>query len=303
MIALIVLGPKRLPRRRQVARQGPARVQGRDPGRDDDDDDEREARELAAIQPVEPAKAERREAEPVAGVIALETARVRDRSRSVPRVRGAACVVFALLVFAAPASAAETKYSLANGCYRAVGVPGGEAVRMQATTLGRYLLYRPDRTFVAAQPRRRGAGAAPEPRRRLAGRRGAGGAFTLTPQSGGAGARRRPLRARDRLRRLPRGRARRDRHAVEGRDAVRPVGGLIDGHMHWMTFEYLGGNFHCGRPWHPYGIAVALPDCASIEGPEGVAAPFQNFLNYGNPVQPHDTRGYPKLTAVERRPT
>ena len=78
------------------------------------------------------------------------------------------------------------------------------------------------------------------------------------------------------------------------------VGGLVDGHMHWMTFEYFGGNFHCGRPWHAYGIASALPDCASIEGPGGTAAVFQNFLNYGNPAQPHDTRGYPDLTGLER---
>ena len=54
--------------------------------------------------------------------------------------------------------------------------------------------------------------------------------------------------------------------------------------MHWMTFEYFGGRFHCGKPWHPFGIAAALPDCASIEGPAGSAAPFQNFLNYGKPV-------------------
>ena len=26
--------------------------------------------------------------------------------------------------------------------------------------------------------------------------------------------------------------------------------------MHWMTYEYFGGKFHCGRPWHPYGIAA-----------------------------------------------
>ena len=64
-----------------------------------------------------------------------------------------------------------------------------------------------------------------------------------------------------------------------------------------MTFEYLGGNFHCGRPWHPYGIESALPDCSTIEGPQGTAAPTQNFLNYGNPAQPHDTRGYPQMTA------
>ena len=66
--------------------------------------------------------------------------------------------------------------------------------------------------------------------------------------------------------------------------------------MHWMTYEYFGRRFHCGRPWHPYGIEYALPDCSSIEGPRGSGAPFQNFLNYGNPAQPHDTSGYPKLT-------
>ncbi len=75
------------------------------------------------------------------------------------------------------------------------------------------------------------------------------------------------------------------------------VRGVLDGHMHWMTFEYLGGNFHCGRPWSRYGITAALPDCSSIEGPEGSAAPVQNFLNYGSPVHPHDTSGWPKLTA------
>ncbi len=66
--------------------------------------------------------------------------------------------------------------------------------------------------------------------------------------------------------------------------------------MHWMTYSYFGGEFHCGRPWHRYGIPYALPDCEGIEGPQGTAAPFQNFLNYGNPGQPHDTTGWPKLT-------
>ena len=66
--------------------------------------------------------------------------------------------------------------------------------------------------------------------------------------------------------------------------------------MHWMTYEYFGRKFHCGRPWHPYGIQYALPDCDDIEGPQGTGAPLQNTLNYGNPGQPHDTSGYPKLT-------
>src|SRR5205823_449282 len=48
---------------------------------------------------------------------------------------------------------------------------------------------------------------------------------------------------------------------------------------------------------HPYRIAYALPDCYSIEGLQGAAATTQNFLNYDNPAQPHDTRGYPQMTA------
>ena len=34
------------------------------------------------------------------------------------------------------------------------------------------------------------------------------------------------------------------------------VHGLIDGHMHMMAFEFLGGRVHCGRPWQPYGVPV-----------------------------------------------
>ncbi len=66
VIALIVLGPKRLPDAGKSLGKGLREFKGAMSGRDDDDDDDREARELAAIQPVEPAKAERREAEPVA---------------------------------------------------------------------------------------------------------------------------------------------------------------------------------------------------------------------------------------------
>ena len=63
--------------------------------------------------------------------------------------------------------------------------------------------------------------------------------------------------------------------------------------MHWMAFQYFGGEFRCGRPWHPYGITAALPDCADKEGPEGTAAPFQNTFNYGNPAEPHSTEQWP----------
>src|SRR3954468_18210296 len=59
--------------------------------------------------------------------------------------------VFVVLVFAAPAHAAPTRYSLAGGCYAVNGLPGAEQVRMQAADLGSSLPYRPDGTYVTPQ--------------------------------------------------------------------------------------------------------------------------------------------------------
>src|SRR3954447_15632622 len=91
------------------------------------------------------------------------------------------------LLAVAPASAgaadAPTRYSLANGCYTVAGVPGAERVRMQATGLGRYLLYRPDKTFVAAGG---GTADAPGPTTDWRVAEAPGGAFALTPMSGGS---------------------------------------------------------------------------------------------------------------------
>ena len=138
---------------------------------------------------------------------------------------------------------------------------------MQATALGRYLLYRPDGTFVTP------AGVSAD-----AGRLGVSvDAKTLTrradhvtPATGCAEFPEAPLNATG--------------TPSKGATEFGRVGGAIDGHMHWMTYEYFGGRFHCGKPWDAFGITFALPDCAAIEGPGGTAAVFQNFLNYGNPA-------------------
>jgi microsomal dipeptidase-like Zn-dependent dipeptidase len=70
------------------------------------------------------------------------------------------------------------------------------------------------------------------------------------------------------------------------------VSGLIDAHMHMMAFEFLGGRAHCGRPWHPYGVAYAMVDCPDHE-PHGAGAVVENTISYGNPVGFHDTTGWP----------
>jgi hypothetical protein len=223
--------------------------------------------------------------------------------RRLPRVAAVALGLMAVATAGASAANAPTRYTLANGCYTLQSpsgqvVAGGDRVRMQATTLASYLLYRPDRTYLAAQ----GNGSvAPDQRPSPAAdwrvKAAPGGTFTLSPASA-------PGRVLN-VRFVPaQGCASFPEAELNATGTPRPgqvpygrVGGIVEGHMHWMTFEYLGGNFHCGRPWHPYGIESALPDCSTIEGPQGTAAPTQNFLNYGNPAQPHDTRGYPQMTA------
>jgi hypothetical protein len=212
--------------------------------------------------------------------------------------RTPALAVLVAVLAAAPAEAAPTRYSLVHGCYTATGVPGASQVRMQATALGRYLLYRPDRRFVAARPDG-SVGVAATPSRaadwRVTGRRGT---FTLRPVSGGPptlrGVRFRPTTG---CAAYPEAELDATGTPSRGATSYGRVGGLVEGHMHWMTYEYLGGRFHCGRPWDAYGIPYALPDCASIEGPQGVAAPTQNFLNYGDPAHPHDTVGWPTFAS------
>src|SRR4051794_32431114 len=106
-----------------------------------------------------------------------------------PRTLCLAALVLALAALVASPASAQTRYSLVHGCYalkaaNGKALAGGSQIRMQATTLGRYLLYRPDRTYLAAQ----GDGsvkpdAAPSPAADWTVKPAGGGAFTLSPQS------------------------------------------------------------------------------------------------------------------------
>lgn len=71
------------------------------------------------------------------------------------------------------------------------------------------------------------------------------------------------------------------------------VRGYIDAHTHGMAYEFLGGQVHCGRPWHPYGVTKALVDCPDHALTAGAGAVLENFLKGGLPVAPHDTVGWP----------
>lgn len=215
----------------------------------------------------------------------------------------AVTVAAALALLVVASALAADRYSLQGGCYalqdgNGKAITGADQIRMQATDLGSYLLYRPDKTFLAAQPDGSLAPAStPSPAADFVVQNGNGVNFTMSPKSD-------PKRVMT-VRFAPaQGCAVYPEAELDatGTPRVNPisfgkVGGLVEGHMHWMTYEMLGKNFHCGEPWDPYGIVYALPDCSGVEGPEGSAAPVQNFLNYGSPVYPHDTSGYPKMTA------
>jgi microsomal dipeptidase-like Zn-dependent dipeptidase len=191
------------------------------------------------------------------------------------------------------------RFSLAGGCFTATGAPGApvaERVRLKATALGRYLLYRPDATFVAAQPDGSlGVAAAPSPAADFAVEEAGGDTFRLAPQSTRTTVATVRFAPAEGCAQFPEAGLDAVGTPATGATEYGRVQGVLEGHMHWMAYDYFGGRFRCGRPWHAYGIAAALPDCADNEGPQGTAAPLQNTLNYDNPAQPHDTAGFPTL--------
>ncbi|HEX8741780.1 MAG TPA: hypothetical protein VF712_01485 [Thermoleophilaceae bacterium] len=234
-----------------------------------------------------------------------------------------------LCLLGAPAAEAQTgkdRYSIVNGCYAlkanslgklAVKAPGGylagatdaagaEGFRLQATALGRYLLYGKDRDYMVAGSNDRAQTASDASEAAEWTIEGAGGAFTLTATASGK-----------KLGVSPAG------ELVLGSDAAAftlepaqgcavypeagvnaagplytgatPYGearGFVDAHLHMMAFEFIGGSIRCGRPWHPYGVQYAMVDCPD-HGPGGVGGAAEGILSYGNPVNPHDTVGWP----------
>jgi len=75
-----------------------------------------------------------------------------------------------------------------------------------------------------------------------------------------------------------------------GTSSLAEVRGYVDDHLHMMAFPFLGGGIHCGRPWDPYGVTVALKDCPDHIATGGKAAIPEMVLS-GKPS--HDPTGWP----------
>ena len=86
---------------------------------------------------------------------------------------------------------------------------------------------------------------------------------------------------------------------LKGSSPTARVRGFLDDHIHLGAFEFLGGRFHCGRPWSPYGVTVALKDCAD-HFPNGAGAVVENFISTGSPVGTHSPEGWPSFAGWPR---
>ena len=249
-----------------------------------------------------------------------------------------ALCISVLALAPAGAAATTTRYSLANGCYALRAVSGGQYVvksgssyfanaatlaaatpfRMQATALGRYLLYGPDATHAvhrapqpgrlhphARRPRRldRGAGSrrlharrrSPPARawpRALAGKLGLVAAasahgFTFVAAQGCA--------------KFPEIEVNVTGHAVQGLepDRARCAASSTTTSTSAPSSSSAGASTAAG-PWSPYGVTVGPRRTASDHQPNGAGAVVENFFSTGTPVGTHSTEGWPSFAGWPR---
>jgi hypothetical protein len=84
-----------------------------------------------------------------------------------------------------------------------------------------------------------------------------------------------------------------------GSDPGGEVQGFLDAHVHLTAFEFLGGRFHCGRPWSRYGVADAQKDCPD-HWPDGRFAIAENLLSTGDLTGTHSNKGWPDFDGWPR---
>ncbi len=195
------------------------------------------------------------------------------------------------------AKSSLTVYSLVHRCETITNTATGQAIpggpfRMQAAALATYLLYTPQSQYLtdagggssAAQPD-------PSPAGEWIATGGKRGRFTLTN-----------LATRSRLpvrfaraagcATYPEAQVDATGNSFAGASPEANALGTVEGHAHITAFDFFGGDWHCGRPWSPYGAPSALPaSCAQDE--EGTNGAFETLLDYGGATRPSDMHGWP----------
>lgn len=214
---------------------------------------------------------------------------------------GIALVAVASMAGAADAATGpKDRYGFVHGCYELASeqgapiAPASGPFRLQATRLGDYLLYGIHRD-VLADP---GTGvptpaAVPSTAAEWTVRGSRHTGWSITNKATGKILRVAFTEA-EGCAVYPEGSTGATGTPAAAEDLDGPAFGYVDGHMHWMAYEFLGGDFHCGRPWHPYGIAYALPDCAQYDA--GTNGQVRAFLDGRTPGETYDSKGYPTFS-------
>jgi hypothetical protein len=218
------------------------------------------------------------------------------------------------------ATAPKSRYAMAGGCYamRPVGQPwvvrsgdnyaataddvsAAEPFHFQATDLGKYLLWDSQEAFLAPGAPATASASADKSTiwkvTRKGGKRFAfasGGALGVDGEqrlaSTDTPARRFELRLTDGCAEWPEITTNVEGRTFAGVSPFQEVRGTTDAHTHGMAFEFLGGNTHCGRPWSPFGVTVALVDCPDHTATGGNGAVLEDFLSGETS---HDPVGWP----------
>jgi hypothetical protein len=219
------------------------------------------------------------------------------RKMTMRRALGVALLVTAVTAGSAQAAVPSSRYGFAGGCFSLQDqnsqliAPASGPFRMQATTLGEYLLYGVNEDFLADP----GSGT-PAP--------------AATPSTAAEWEVNGNLNAGYSLKNKATNNVIPVTFLSETGCAVYPEGstgvygrtprsqppnskvyGWTDAHMHWTGFRLFGSQWHCGRPWHKYGIVYAMPDCAQYD--QGTNGQVRAFIDGRVPGQPYDTVGWP----------
>lgn len=74
-----------------------------------------------------------------------------------------------------------------------------------------------------------------------------------------------------------------------------PVRGWIDAHTHITSYEFMGGKFMHGKPFHRWGVEEALKDSSEIHGQNGSLDLIGNLYAYEDLNFRYDTEGWPNF--------
>ena len=194
---------------------------------------------------------------------------------------------------------AQTRYSLVHGCYSlsspSRGTPIAASVgpfTMQAAALGVYLLYGPQGDYLTDDGTGDLTGAStPGTATEWTVDGSSAQGFTMTNAGTGT---RLPVTfvPATGCGAYPEAQVDAVGTPFSGASPEADVLGTVEGHAHVTAFEFLGGDWHCGRPWSPFGVVYALPaSCAPEE--QGTNGAFESLIDYGGATRPSDMHGWP----------